>query len=319
MEPEAARQAEPQPIEAEIRPTTPKVLEFPTITALQKRHFLLMDVIPFLGFVAAFPVLAWTGVSIADIAVCAVMWFLTVTGIEVGYHRYFSHAAFKTSDRMKGTLVVLASLGGQGPVISWAATHRHHHEFSDKPEDSHSPYRYGDGFFAKAKGFFFSQVFWKWSYPFPNPTLYAKGLMDDAVVHRLSKLYYPLVIAGLVAPALAGWAARGDVKGLFAGFFLGGVARMFVCQQGTFLINSASHLWGTQPYKKRDGSRNNAWFCIPTLGGSWHNNHHAFPFAASNALHPWQLDPSGWVIALWARLGWVWDVRLVSPEMRDRA
>ena len=300
------------------RPNAPKLLEYPTIQALQRRHFLLLDVLPFLGFLAAFPMLAWTGIAAADWAVCLVMWFLTVVGIEIGYHRYFSHNAFKTSDAMKGMLVVLASLGGQGPVISWAATHRHHHEFSDRREDSHSPYRYGRGLAARIKGFFFSQVFWKWNYPFPNPTLYAKGLVADPVVNGLSRHYFPMVLAGLIVPGLIGWLARGDLKGLLAGFFLGGVVRLFACQQGTFLINSAGHLFGSQPFKKRDDSRNNHLFILPSLGGSLHNNHHAFPFTANNALRFWQIDPSYWVIALWARCGLVWDVRTVSREMRDR-
>lgn len=301
------------------RPNAPRLLEYPTIQALQRRHFILLDVLPFLGCLAAFPILAWTGVTAADWLACLLMWFLTVVGIEIGYHRYFSHNAFKTSETMKGILVVLASLGGQGPVISWAATHRHHHEFSDKPEDSHSPLRYGHGLAARLKGFFFSQVFWKWSYPFPNPTLYAKGMLADPVVNGLSRHYFPMVLAGLLLPALLGWLARGDLKGFLAGFFLGGVVRLFACQQGTFLINSAGHLFGSRPYGKRDGSRNNYLFILPSLGGSLHNNHHAFPFSASNALHGWQPDPAYWVIALWEKCNLVWDVRTVSPGMRDRA
>jgi len=310
------QEAEARPAESPARPMALKVVEFPTIHAMQKRHFFFLDVIPFLGFLAAFPLLARTGITAFDWSVFVVMWFLTTVGIEIGYHRYFSHAAFKTSQAMKGLLTVLASVGGQGPVISWAATHRHHHEFSDKPEDSHSPHRYGPGFVAQVKGFFFSQIFWKRSYPFPNPGLYAKGLITDPLVTRLSKQYYVWVLLGLLVPALLSFGHRGDLRGFVAGLALGGFIRLFACQQGTFLINSLCHMFGSQPYKKRDASRNNFWFFLPSLGGSWHNNHHAFPFSANNALHWWQLDPAYWVIALWAKLGLVWDVRTVKRELR---
>lgn len=298
----------------EPRPSAPKVLMFPTIQSMQRRHFLLLDVLPFLGALLALPVLVRTGVLVSDIWISALMWLLTVIGIEIGYHRYFSHKAFKTSEFMKGLLTILASMGGQGPVISWAATHRHHHEFSDQPEDSHSPLRYGPGLFAGLKGFVFAQLLWKREYPFPNPALYARGLVNDPLISRLSKHYFSWVMLGLFLPALLGGLLRQSWSGALAGFFLGGVLRLFVCQQGTFLINSAGHLWGSQPFQKGDGSRNNFWFFLPTLGGSWHNNHHAFPFVANNSLHWRQPDPSYWIICVWEKLGWVWDVRRASRE-----
>jgi stearoyl-CoA desaturase (delta-9 desaturase) len=51
---------------------------------------------------------------------------------------------------------------------------------------------------------------------------------------------------------------------------------------------------------------------VLTLGSGWHNNHHAFPRAAILQFHWWQLDPSGFVIALLERVGLAWNVRRVD-------
>ena len=43
----------------------------------------------------------------------------------------------------------------------------------------------------------------------------------------------------------------------------------------TWLVNSASHIWGGQPYETGDMSRNNALVGVLAFGEGWHHNHRA--------------------------------------------
>lgn len=53
-------------------------------------------------------------------------------------HRYFSHAAFKTSRPMRFIFAWLAAMGGQFGCLWWSSKHRKHHKFCDLPDDPHS-------------------------------------------------------------------------------------------------------------------------------------------------------------------------------------
>jgi len=55
-------------------------------------------------------------------------------------------------------------------------------------------------------------------------------------------------------PTLAGLMWDGWV-GALGGFLIGGVAKVVVLQHGTFLINSACHTIGRQPYSTRCSAR----------------------------------------------------------------
>lgn len=286
--------------------------------AAERRHFLLLDVLPLIAFLPAVAALVILGVPAAQWAVFAIVWFLTVIGIEVGYHRYFSHAAFQTSDLIKAILVVLASAGGEGSVILWAANHRHHHQFSDQPGDVHSPVATTRGLGARARGVMHAQLLWRWSYPFPNPRYYVPHLVGDSLVVRFSERYYYWVALGLAVPAALGGLVTLSFTGVLVGFLLGGIIRLVICQQGTSLINSACHLVGTRPYVARDGSRNNFCMALPSLGASWHNNHHAFPASATNAHQWWQVDVCWWVLAGLERSKLVWDVRRPSAAGMEK-
>ena len=57
---------------------------------------------------------------------------LTGLGVTVGFHRLFTHRAFKTKPWSARALAILGSAAIEGPVISWVADHRKHHAFSDR-------------------------------------------------------------------------------------------------------------------------------------------------------------------------------------------
>ena len=281
-----------------------RVLRDESISAAQRRHFVLFDLIPLGAAVVAVPVLAIIGVTWIGISLFAIMWVLNLVGIEIGYHRLFSHGAFEASPRLRAALVALGSMGAQGPVVSWASNHRHHHQHSDTPEDTHTPHGVGPLW----RRFAHAHVTWKWSYPYPSPSHYTPGLVRDPVVIRTSRRYTTWIALGLLVPAAIG-ALVGGARGALEGLLTGGVLRLVIGQHATWCINSLCHLVGTRPFRTGDRSTNNAWLALPTLGGSWHNNHHAFPTTASNQLAWWQLDPCGWIIRGFAALGWASDVK----------
>jgi stearoyl-CoA desaturase (delta-9 desaturase) len=124
-------------------------------------------------------------------------------------------------------------------------------------------------------------------------------------VHRS---YFFWLALGLALPALIGLAV-GGADGALAGFLWGGLVRIFANHHVTWSINSVCHMIGRRPHPAGDGSRNVWLLAVPTVGGSWHNNHHAFPASAVNDLTWWQFDPGAWLIRLGALSGLVWDVR----------
>jgi stearoyl-CoA desaturase (Delta-9 desaturase) len=291
-----------------------RVLLDETIRAAERRHFLVFDLAPLVLLVPALGVLARTGVSRADWGIFTAMWVLNLIGIEIGFHRLFTHGAFQCAEGVKAALVVLGSMGAQGPVISWASNHRHHHQVSDAPEDSHSPHHGGSGLRGALNGFAHAHLLWKRAYPYPSPSHYVPALVKDRTVLLTSRRYYFWIALGFVAPAIVGGLAAMSWRGVLTGMLMGGLVRLVLGQHATWCINSACHLWGSRPFVTGDRSTNNAWLAIPTLGGSWHNNHHAFPTTANNALAWWQVDPCFWVIRGLEATGLVWDVRVPTRE-----
>jgi stearoyl-CoA desaturase (Delta-9 desaturase) len=290
-----------------------RVLRDESIAAAQRRHFVLFDLIPLAGAIAAVPILASIGLTWVGVTLFAIMWVLNLIGIEIGFHRLFSHAAFEASPGLRATLVALGSMGAQGPVVSWASNHRHHHQHSDTPEDSHTPHGHGDTLAARARGFVHAHVMWKYAYPYPSPSHYTPGLLRDPVVIKTSRRYTTWIALGLIVPALLGGLITGSLRGAVEGFLTGGVLRLVLGQHATWCINSLCHLIGTRPFRTGDRSTNNAWLALPTMGGSWHNNHHAFPTTATNQLAWYQLDPCGWIIRGFERAGWATDVKRPTP------
>ena len=53
----------------------------------------------------------------------------------------------------------------------------------------------------------------------------------------------------------------------------------------------------------------------PTMGGSWHNNHHAHPQSARHGLAWYELDVNWIGICALRRLHLAWDIKL--PRLKD--
>ena len=94
--------------------------------------------------------------------------------------------------------------------------------------------------------------------------------------------------------------------------------RIFFVHHVTWSINSVCHFFGSRRFDIEDESTNVFWLAIPSLGESWHHNHHAFPRAAKQGLRWWEIDISAAVITLLEKLGLAWDVVRISPERQEQ-
>src|SRR6266496_3533952 len=122
------------------------------------------------------------------------------------------------------------------------------------------------------------------------------------------------VIVGFVLPTLAGFVWNGWV-GALGGFLIGGVARVVVLQHGTFLINSACHTIGRQPYSTRCSARDSFFLALLTFGEGYRNYHHEFQYDYRNGVKPWQMDPTKWIIWILSKLRLV-RVSAALPRLR---
>jgi stearoyl-CoA desaturase (delta-9 desaturase) len=275
----------------------------------------LVTVLPFLGLgVVCWQ--AWGGfLRWSDLVVFAIVYALTGLGITVGFHRHFTHRAFKTSRPLRAALAIAGSAAIEGPVISWVADHRKHHAFSDKEGDPHSPHGHG----GVLRGLFHAHLGWLFVHTHRGShQRYAKDLLADPIVRFVDRTFVVWVLAGLAAPFLLGWAIGGTIDAALTGLLWGGLVRMLVLHHVTYSINSLCHYFGRRRFETDDESRNLAWLSLLSLGESWHHNHHAFPTSAHHGLRWWEIDPSSLVIRALRRLGLVWDVVEVPPERQAR-
>jgi stearoyl-CoA desaturase (delta-9 desaturase) len=284
------------------------------IHRIQRRHFLLFDIVPVIGTAIAVGLLFYQPISWLDVILFFVMWLLTGLGITAGYHRLFAHRAYKTTAPVSVLLTIMGSMSGRGSMISWAAMHRRHHEVADKPGDMHSPNLHGSGFWNRARGFVHAHYTWMLKHDYPNVAHYAPDLLRDPALLWASRHYMAWVVLGLAVPALLGGLISGTWWGALTGFLWGGVVRMLVVEQSMSALNSILHTLGKQRFKLDENSRNNLVLGVLAWGEGWHNNHHAFPNSASFALSHYPVDLGYWFIASLAALGLAWDVRVPTRE-----
>ncbi|KAJ7040291.1 hypothetical protein C8F04DRAFT_1083068 [Mycena alexandri] len=238
-----------------------------------------------------------------SLVLALLVWQLADFGITIGYHRLYSHRAFRAKFAVRVVLAALGSAGFQGSIKWWCLRHRLHHRFTDS---IHDPY-------AATRGLFYSHMGWI----FYKPTYERMELVDredldsDPVVRFQHKHYVPLALFfGFVLPTLLGtlW---NDASGAFV---WGGLVARLAIWHCTFLVNSLAHWDGLQPYSDEDTSRGNFLLALLTGGEGSHNFQHSFPHDWRSGPHLWNWDPSKWIIFLLNRLGLVSGLRSVREE-----
>lgn len=266
-------------------------------------------ILPLVGFVAVVASLWGRGFTWVDCGLLVGMYALTAVGITVGYHRLFTHRAFETNGVVKFVLAILGSMAVEGPLLKWVAIHRRHHQHSDTQEDPHTPHEQGDGLLGVLHGLWYAHVGWFFQPDPPNLPHYVKDLHQSGLLRIASALFPLWVTLGLLIPAALGGLLTGTWIGVLTGLLWGGLARIFLVHHVTWSINSICHLWGSQPFRTGDQSRNNFLFGALGFGEGWHNNHHAFPTSARFGLRWWQIDLGYWFIYVLALLGLASGVR----------
>jgi len=303
--------------EALLDPAATEAAEDPDLADLAGRKTMfeqvtlsLFIVIPFLAVLAAIPIMwAWGLLTWRDATIAIVMYAITGHGVTVGFHRYFTHRAFRAKQWVRVTLAVAGSMAIQGSVIQWVSDHRKHHRFSDREGDPHSPWRYGNSVRALAKGFMYAHVGWLFDWEKTSEKRYAPELLADKAIRRVSRTFPIWVAVSMLIPPLVGGLWSWSWMGALTAFFWGSLVRVALLHHVTFSINSVCHITGRRPFKTRDRSQNVWWLAIPSMGESWHNFHHAEPTSARHGVRFMEIDTSAIVIKAMEKLRWVQDVR----------
>ena len=217
-------------------------------------------------------------------------------GIGMGYHRLLTHRGYKTPKWVEYFLTWCGTLALEGGPIFWVATHRVHHQKSDREGEPHTP----------REGTWWSHMGWIITgqglhHDAAVLARYAPDLSRDKVHVWLSNYHWTSnVIVGLALLAFGGWSY------VMWGIFF----RTTFGLHCTWLVNSATHLWGSRRFQTRDDSTNNWWVALLSFGEGWHNNHHAHPTSARHGLAWYEFDWNWLCIRTLQAVGLAWDVKL---------
>ena len=249
----------------------------------------------------------WSPIAVGTAVALYVIRMFAITGF---YHRYFSHRTFKAPRAVQFAMALLGASAVQRGPLWWAAHHRHHHKYSDQPEDAHSPH---------VHSFMWSHIGWITAKK--NFATDLDAVPDLAKFPELKFLdRFDLLVPITLAVAMFFFGVllpdRFDTSGwqmLVWGFFISTVCLF----HGTCTINSFNHLFGRRRYHTSDRSRNSLTLALITLGEGWHNNHHYYQSATRQGFYWWEIDLTFYGLTVMSWLGLVRDLKPVPARVRD--
>jgi fatty-acid desaturase len=254
-----------------------------------------------LGAFAALFFFTWKALFVA----LFLYWVTAVVGIGLTYHRLLTHRSFQTPKWLEYFLTICAVTAVEGGPLLWVATHRMHHQFTDAEGDPHSP-REGK-WWAHAGWILVGNALRQ-----DETTLerYVPDLAQDKFHVWITEFHFvPTIILGIILFLVGGWP-----------FLLWGIFfRTVAGYHATWLINSATHIWGSRRFQTRDRSTNNWWVAVLTLGEGWHNNHHAQPTSARHGHKWWELDLAWMTIRVMMLFGLATEVIRPSASLSAKA
>ena len=230
--------------------------------------------------------------------------------VSLGYHRLFSHITFQASWPIRLFTLIFGAAAFENSVLMWASEHRRHHKHVDHDDD---PYCISKGFFHAHIGWLLFKL--NTDQPYDNVADLQK---DKLVCWQDRRVQWIAVLVSFGIPAILG-ALWNGWQGALGAFLIAGVARIVVLQHCTFLINSACHTIGRQPYSTRCSARDSFFLALFTMGEGYHNYHHEFQHDYRNGVKPWQFDPTKWLIWTLSKLGFVGNLRRVPSDKIESA
>jgi len=246
-----------------------------------------------IGAVAALFMFSWQ----ALVAAVVLWWISASLGVGMGFHRLLTHRGYKTPKLVEYFITICGLLALEGGAINWVVTHRIHHAHTDAPGDPHTP----------REGGWWAHIGWMLrgtaqSHDKATMGRYAPDMVKDRF-HVLANNFYwvPIIFLAIGLLVLGGWSFV-----LWAVFF-----RVTFNFHATWLVNSATHMWGRRRFATRDDSTNNWWVALLTFGEGWHNNHHAYPTAARHGFAWYEIDLNWWGIRTLQFLRLAKSVKLV--------
>ncbi len=270
-------------------------------------NVLFLTISPLVAIASAAYYIPRFGVTGTEIALFIAMFFATGLSITAGYHRLFSHVSYKANPLIRLFYLIFGACAMQNSALNWASDHRIHHRYTDTEAD---PYNAG-------KGFFWSHIGWIFYQSREEKQLNNVGdLVRDRWVRWQHEHTVAIgLIAGFGLPALVGLATGR----LFGAILWGALIRVVCVHHATFFINSLAHMWGAQPFSRKDSSRDSWWLAFLTNGEGYHNFHHMFPSDYRNGIYWYQWDPTKWLIRGLNMIGFTTKLHRVSPQLILRA
>ena len=272
-------------------------MNWPNTTFLTSTLFLALTIVPWH---------IWNnGLDLFQILLFTFYYFATGMSITLGYHRLYSHRAFKASSFVEWFTVFFGAGAFEGSVLDWSADHRRHHLHVDKEED---PYNINNGFFYAHCGWLLM------SSKEPTDLSNVGDMKKSPLLMFQHNHYLPVCFAmGFGSPALIGY-LWGGASTAWASLLISGLLRAVVVQHFTFFINSFCHMIGTRPYDTETTARDSAIMALFTYGEGYHNYHHKFQSDYRNAIKPWGYDPTKWAIWALNKVGLASGLRRIPAE-----
>jgi fatty-acid desaturase len=254
-----------------------------------------------IGAIAALFMFSWKALALA-----LVLWWIAGSlGIGMGYHRLLTHRSYKTPKWVEYVLTICGTLALEGGPIFWVAVHRVHHLNTDHEGDPHSP-RDG-GLWAHMGWIMTGQAMHSGS---AELLPYVPDLRRDKFQVWISRWHWiPITALGVILLVVGGW------EFVMWGIFL----RTVIGLHTTWLVNSATHMWGSQRFSTGDTFKNNFWIAMLTFGEGWHNNHHAQPQSARHGLAWYEFDLNWYGISALRAFGLARDIKLPRAEQRHES
>lgn len=252
------------------------------------------------------PIYFYYSFSNAGIWISAVI-LLYITGISItgGYHRLYSHRAYKAAKPLEAIILFFSSMTLQGSALRWTFDHRLHHAHVDTDED---PYSIN-------KGFWYAHCLWIWEKPKDVDSKIVPDLLKNPMVVFQDKYYRTCAaLSNIIVFLFVGWL----FNDYWGAFFIATWLRIFALHHFTWFINSLAHTWGDKPFCQEQTAVNNYILAMLTFGEGYHNYHHVFANDYRNGIRWYHFDPTKWVIWLLEKTGLAYGLKRMDPALINR-